>query len=109
MTLIQIIAAVVMVAVALLLFVGFRRYLAANSERRMRAMLISVGLDPELANSEEIPTIMNEVRERCRQCSSESVCDRWLDGEVPGDNAFCPNHRVFRILSKYTEDNQSTG
>ena len=109
MTMMQIIAAIVMVAVALLLFFGFRRYLAANSERRMRAMLVSVGLDPELADSEEIPTIMKEVRERCRQCSSESVCERWLDGEVPGDNAFCPNHRVFRILAKYTEGDQSTG
>ena len=69
----------------------------------MRAMLVSVGLDPELANSEEIPTIMKEVRDRCRQCSSETVCDHWLDGQVPGDNAFCPNHRVFRILGKYTD------
>lgn len=103
MTTMQIIAAIVMVALALLLFVAYRRYLAASSERRMRAMLVSVGLDPKLANSEDIPTIMKEVRDRCRHCNSEDVCERWLDGEVPGDNAFCPNHRVFRILSKYTE------
>ena len=103
MTTLQIIAAIVMVALAVLLFYAYRRYLAANSDRRMRAMLVSVGLDPELANDEDIPTIMNEVRQRCRQCNAESLCERWLDGEVPGDNAFCPNHRVFRILSKYTE------
>lgn len=103
MTTMQFIAAIIMVALALLLFFAYRRYLAANSERRMRAMLVSVGLDQDLANNEEIPTIMKEVRDRCRQCTSESVCERWLDGEVPGDNAFCPNHRVFRILSKYSE------
>ena len=103
MTTMQFLAAIVMVAVALLMFFAYRRYLAINSERRMRAMLVSVGLDPELANSEEIPTIMKEVRDRCRQCSSETVCDHWLDGQVPGDNAFCPNHRVFRILGKYTD------
>jgi len=106
MTTMQFLAAIVMVAVALLLFFAYRRYLAVNSERRMRAMLVSVGLDPELANSEEIPTIMKEVRDRCRQCSSETVCEHWLDGQVPGDNAFCPNHRVFRILGKYTDETQ---
>lgn len=92
-----------MIAVAIGLVLAYRAYLAANSERRMRAMLVSVGLDPELATNEEIPTIMKEVRDRCRQCTSESVCDHWLEGEIPGDNAFCPNHRVFRILGKYEE------
>ncbi len=100
----QIIAAVAMIVVAIVLVVAYRAYLAANSERRMRSMLVSVGLDPELADSAEIPTIMKEVRDRCRQCTSEDLCEHWLEGEVPGDNAFCPNHRVFRILGKYTED-----
>lgn len=103
MTTMQFVAAILMVALALLLFFAYRRYLAVNSERRMRSMLVSVGLDPELANNEDIPMIMNEVRDRCRQCTSETICEHWLDGEVPGDNAFCPNHRVFRILAKYTE------
>ncbi len=103
MTTMQYFAAIVMVVLAVLMFLAYRRYLAANSERRMRSMLVSVGLDPELAESEDIPSIMKEVRDRCRQCTAESVCDRWLDGEVPGDNAFCPNHRVFRILSKYSD------
>lgn len=103
MTTMQFVAALIMVALALLLFFAYRHYLAVNTERRMRSMLVSVGLDPELANNEEIPMIMDEVRDRCRQCSSESVCDRWLEGEVQGENQFCPNSRVFRILSKYTE------
>ena len=104
MSLMQIIAAVAMIIVAVVLVVAYRSYLAANSERRMRSMLVSVGLDPKLADSAEIPTIMKEVRDRCRQCSAEAVCEHWLEGEVPGDNAFCPNHRVFRILGKYTQD-----
>ncbi len=103
MSFIQIIAALAMVAVAIGLVLAYRAYLAANSERRMRSMLVSVGLDPELATNEEIPTIMKEVRDRCRQCTAESVCDHWLEGEIPGDNAFCPNHRVFRILAKYSD------
>ena len=106
MTTMQFVIAIIMVVLAAVLFFAYRRYLAASSERRMRSMLVSVGLDPQLAESEEIPMIMKEVRDRCRQCTSEDLCERWLDGEVPGDNAFCPNHRVFRILSKYTE---STG
>ena len=103
MTAMQYLAAFVMLVLAVLIVLAYRRYLAINSERRMRSMLVSVGLEPELAESEDIPTIMQEVRDRCRQCTAESVCERWLDGEVPGDNAFCPNHRVFRILSKYSE------
>jgi len=53
----QIIAAVAMIVVAIVLVVAYRAYLAANAERRMRSMLVSVGLDPELADSAEIPTI----------------------------------------------------
>ena len=103
MTTMQIIAAIIMVALALVMFLAYRRYLAVNSERRMRSMLMSVGLEPELANNAEFPTIMGEVRDRCRHCSSEAVCERWLDGEVQRENQFCPNARVFRILRKYNE------
>ena len=66
-------------------------------------MLESVGLDPEIASSGEMPTIMKEVRARCRTCSSESVCERWLAGETGGENDFCPNARVFEVLGKYAE------
>ena len=103
MSFMQIAVPLAIIAVAIGLVLAYRAYRAANSERRMRAMLVSVGLDPELAVNEEIPTIMTEVRDRCRQCNAESLCDHWLQGEVPGDNAFCPNHRVFRILAKYAD------
>ena len=102
MSLIQIIAALAMAGVTVALVLGYRRYLARNSERRMRTMLVSVGLDSELAMSGEIPTIMNEVRQRCRHCATEDVCERWLKGNEEGDNSFCPNAEVFEIIKKYS-------
>lgn len=102
-SLMQIFAALVMVGVAAGLFFAYRTYLAASSERRMRAMLESVGLDPAIAASGEIPTIMQEVRQRCRSCGSEDVCERWLKGDKEDPNDFCPNARVFEILNKYSD------
>lgn len=99
-SLLQIVAAIVMLGAAVALFFGYRYYLAANSERRMRAMLESVGFDPALAASGEIPTIIKDVRQRCRSCASEDVCERWLSGSEEGDNAFCPNAKVFEILNR---------
>jgi len=99
---IQVAAAIAMVGIAAAMIFGFRRYLAVNSERRMRAMLEAVGLDPEIATSGEIPTIMKEVRQRCRSCAIESVCERWLQGENDDGNDFCPNAKVFDILRKHS-------
>ena len=103
MSMIQIIIAVAMLAAAAGLVFAYRGYLAANSERRMRSMLESLGLDPDIATTGEIPTIMKEVRQRCKNCSSEDVCERWLKAEEKGDNAFCPNSKVFQILGKYSD------
>lgn len=103
MPLIQVIAAIAMLAATVGLVLGYRRYLAANSERRMRMMLESVGLDPEIATSGEISTIIKEVRQRCRHCATEDVCERWLKGNEEGDNEFCPNARVFDILKKHSD------
>jgi hypothetical protein len=100
-SLLQILAGLGMAAVAVIIVVGFRRYLARGSERRMLGMLKSLGLDPAIAASGDMDTIMDEVRNRCRHCASEAVCERWLKGEEEGSNAFCPNHRVFEILGKY--------
>ena len=100
----QIIAAMAMLGVGIALVFAYRRYLAAQSERRMRSMLESVGLDPEIASIGGIETIMGEVRQRCSTCSSEDVCERWLAGDEEGDNAFCPNARVFEVFKKYHGD-----
>ena len=101
-SLIQVFAAIAIVVIAIALFFGYRRYQERNSERRMRGMLMSLGLDPNIATSGDIETIMGEVRGRCRQCQSEDRCERWLKGEEGGDASFCPNHRVFQILGKYS-------
>ena len=74
MSLIQTITAIAMAGIAVAIILGIRQYLAVNSERRMRTMLESVGLDPQIAISGEIPTIMKEVRQRCRSCATEAVC-----------------------------------
>ena len=98
----QVLVGIGLLAVAIAIAIGFFRYLAAGSERRMRRMLIATGLDADLADSDDYPRIMKEVRDRCRHCSAESVCERWLDGEIAGGNEFCPNHKVFEVLNRYT-------
>lgn len=98
----QFIAALAMAGAAVVLFFAFRHFLVANSDRRMRAMIESVGLDPDEVTNANIDTVMKEVRQRCRDCKVDDVCDRWLAGEVDGDNAFCPNARVFEVLKKYS-------
>lgn len=99
---VQVFVAAGMLFVALAIVFAFRGYLVASSERRMTRMLEKVGLDPEVVADGDIPTIMNDVRARCRACSSEGVCERWLAGEEEGGNDFCPNQRVFEILKKYS-------
>ena len=102
LSLTQILAAMVMVGLGIALVLAYRSYLNRRSERRMVAMLEALGLDPEIATSGDMETIMGEVRQRCRSCTSEAVCERWLRVELDGDNEFCPNHKVFDILSRYS-------
>lgn len=97
----QIISAIVMVLAVVALVFAWRRYQTVNSERRRLDMLEALGLDPAIASSADLPTIMSDVRERCEHCPSEDVCERWLRGEESGDNDFCPNARVFKVLRKY--------
>lgn len=94
----QLFAAAAMAILVIALVVVYRSYLVASSERRMRRMLISVGLDPALANRQTADDLMAEVRRRCRQCNAESVCERWLDGVESGGNGFCPNAAIFDAL-----------
>ena len=97
----EVFAGLIMLAIAVALVFGYRRYVAASSERRMRSMLEAVGVDPALAESRDAETIMSEVRSRCRQCQNESVCESWLEGKQSGGNEFCPNHKVFEFLKEY--------
>jgi hypothetical protein len=99
-TLFEIGVATIMVAVIVALIVWFSRYLAAVSARRMMQMLTRAGVDPEVARQGDAEAIMQDVRSRCKRCSSEALCDRWLAGKVEGDNSFCPNARIFRRLAR---------
>jgi hypothetical protein len=99
-TLFQIGVALLMVAVSVALIVWFSRYVAAASGRRMIRMLARAGVDPEVAKRGDTEAIIRDVRSRCGRCRSEDLCDRWLAGNVEGDNSFCPNAQIFRSLMK---------
>ena len=100
MSLFQIVAAVLMVGVAFALIIIFRRYRITASERRMVSMLERIGIDPDIVSSADKETIMREIRQRCRSCASEDVCERWLTGNEAGENVFCPNAKVFQTLKR---------
>ena len=70
--------------------------MAATSERRMLAMLECIGLDPSIAMPVKRDTVlecvihasMKEIRQRCRECTTVDLCERWLAGDQYGDNDF---------------------
>ena len=94
--------AVFMAAVSIALVVWFSRYMAAASGKRMMHMLARAGVDPEVARHGDTEAIIQDVRNRCGRCRAEDLCDRWLAGKVEGDNSFCPNAQIFRILTRTT-------
>ena len=96
--------AIVLTAVAVAMVVWFHRDLAFNSLRRMKRMMTRIGLDPNATNTGDPQSraTLKEVKRRCLRCTSEDYCERWLDGEVTGDNDFCPNAQTFRELKRST-------
>jgi hypothetical protein len=102
-TLFEIGLAIFMVAVSVALIVWFSRYMATTSGRRVMRMLTRAGVDPEFAGHDDAEAIMQAVRSRCRRCRSEGLCDRWFAGNLEGDDSFCPNAKIFRILGRATE------
>jgi hypothetical protein len=91
--------ATLMVAVIVSLMVWFFRYHATVSAARMMQMLTHAGVDPEVARQGNVEAIMQDVRSRCQNCRSEALCDRWLAGKAEGDNNFCPNAPILRMLA----------
>jgi hypothetical protein len=85
------------IVVAAALVWWFRSKLAAASRSRMYRMMARLGVDPNRFSEfdENTGTNMKAIRTRCRMCPSEDVCERWLAGEIEGDNGFCPNAKVF--------------
>lgn len=99
-TLYEIGVATLMLAVIVALIVWFFRSLASASEQRMMQMLARAGVDPEVARQGNVEAIMQDVRARCQKCQSEALCDRWLAGKAEGDDSFCPNAPIFRMLAR---------
>lgn len=99
---VQISFAVVMVGVAIASVVWLQTSQAAASAKRMKGMMMRLGLDYGMATGADrrAVTIVQEARRRCRKCPREDLCDRWLAGKVKGDNSFCPNMQTFRLLSE---------
>ena len=97
MTLSDMGTAILFVVIAAALIVWFRAKLVSGSLSRMRRMMTSVGLDPDKLGSSDagVGLDMQGVRTRCRMCPAEDLCERWLAGEVAGDNGFCPNAKIF--------------
>lgn len=89
--------AVLFVATAAVLVLWFRRKLIHDSMSRMYRMMTKVGVYPKNFSryDESADLDMKVVRSRCRMCPSEDVCERWLAGEIEGDNGFCPNAKIF--------------
>lgn len=102
MLLMQIVAAIAMVAITVTLVFAYRKYLATNSKRRMVTMLAAVGFVHGLAPGGECVMLMKAARKRCQSCACEDVCERWLRGDKKSSNAFCPNSAVFAALARYS-------
>ena len=105
-TTIDIIVALTMLAVSAILIFWFLRFKAGGSEKRMTRMMKRKGLDVDTTRLDDpvLKDIIRDVRARCRKCQSEDYCERWLSGEVEGENTFCPNANVFRQLAENTRN-----
>ena len=93
--------AIFMVAVAVASIVWLQSHRVAGVARRMTAMMARVGVEPGApALGDPGPkAVMKVMRQRCIRCPREDFCDRWLAGEVSGDNTFCPNAQTFGTLT----------
>lgn len=94
--------AIFMVAFIVALVVWFFRHAAAASEKRLMHMLTRAGVDLEFSRHDDTWAILQVARVRCSGCRFEDLCDRRLAANVEGDNSFCPNAQIFRILKRIT-------
>ena len=100
-TMFEINLAIFMLAVSVALLVWFQRSRLAASAKRMIGMITRTELDPVAVQGDpRNVAIVKEMRSRCIRCPREDYCDRWLAGDVEGDNAFCPNAQTLGTLTK---------
>ncbi len=96
--------AIFMVLIAATLLLWFERSEAAATVTRMVRMMTRAGLDTRIftQGSARAKAIMKDARTRCGRCNCEDRCELWLEGKVAGEDAFCPNARIFRMLARMT-------
>lgn len=75
------------------LFIVHYWYKIIVSNRRIYRMMLSCGIDEDMARYADklLDIDMDGVRRRCRVCPVPETCDRWLNGEAVPNNQFCPN------------------
>lgn len=100
-TILDILIAIFVVTISVVAVVWFPRYKVATSEKRIIRMLARYGVDPDIIKHSG--AIIKNVHRRCRKCQVKTLCERWLDGDVEGENTFCPNAQLFNTL-KRTDD-----
>lgn len=92
-------AAILMMGMGAALLLWLRGDLASGSARRMTGMMTRAGLEAAAFVDPQSKATLKAAQRRCGKCPGEDLCDRWLAGEVPGGNAFCPNAQTFRNLA----------
>lgn len=100
-TLSEIGIAIFLVAVNVALFLWFKSGESAASTIRMKRMMQRAGVDPYIVvrDDPEAKVTLKEARRRCGRCPREGLCERWLCRKAEGDDAFCPNARLFHFLA----------
>lgn len=89
---------ITLASMAIALVALFLYYKASATKKRMQRMLLRLGLDPNIVTDANKKTVLEGIRQRCKKCQTEDVCERWLAGKLEGDNDFCPNAEIIEIL-----------
>jgi len=91
-----------MITVVVFLVIWFERSEAEATTTRMVRMMSRIGLNANFRNrcGPKARAVIKECRIRCGRCRAEDQCERWLDGDVKGENGFCPNTRIFNVLRR---------
>ncbi len=96
--------AIIMVLIAATLLLWFERSEAAATVTRLVRMMTRIGLDTRIITqgTTRAKAIMKDARTRCGRCNCEDRCELWFEGKGEGENTFCPNARIFRMLTRVT-------
>ena len=100
---IQFSVAIIVVGVVAALIMRPRPNTAAASAKRLMAMMTRAGVRAAALGDPRTMAMRKQARRRCRRCSSNDLCERWLAGKVEGGNSFCPNAQTIRLLKWHSD------